>query len=517
MSFTKQQTYRFSEAPIWDMQRSYYEEQGISAWQRDEVPHYITNNPRIGAAYAEIIFGFLQDRAKLGYGSEPVMILELGAGSGRLASHVLNELDELKACAGLKLPSYRYVMSDLAAKNLDYWKQHPQLCSFQKQGILDFAQFDAVQDAELYLTQSGECIRPADLKQPLLVIANYFFDSIPQELLYIDEGLVYECDVTMQIPSNETSLTPSELLSQVNLAYQYRRAAEYEQAAYPYRSVIRQYQQELEDSHVLFPVVGLECLERLNALSQEGFLLLTADKGDHRLENWKYAEAPDLIGHGSFSLEANYHAIGHVYEQSGAEVLFTDHRYKQINVGCILMLTDPASYSHTRLAYRRFINRFGPDDFFSLKKWLDEHLNQMELSQLLAFWRLGHYDAEFFLQCRERISELLPAAGEEDANAIRIGIRQMWQSYYPMEGSRDLAMECAELLYEMEAFEDALEFYERSSRKSGACTADTSALYHMAICCYETGNEEEAKGYSLKVLAQDPEHEGAASLCLLLQ
>ncbi|WP_068775888.1 tetratricopeptide repeat protein [Paenibacillus sp. FJAT-26967] len=514
MSSTKQHIYRFSEAPIWDMQRSYYEEQGISAWQSKEVPHYITNNPRIGAAYAEIIFGFLQDRAKLGYGSEPVMILELGAGSGRLASHVLNELDELKACAGFELPSYRYVMSDLAAKNLDYWKQHPQLSVFEKQGILDFAQFDAVQDAELYLTQSGECIRPGDLKQPLLIIANYFFDSIPQELLYVDEGLIYACDILMQIPEGEAPLPPSERLKQVNPEYQYRRAAEYERADYPYCSVIELYRKELEDSHVLFPAVGLECLQRLNTLSQEGFLLLTADKGDHRLENWKYAEAPDLVRHGSFSLEANYHAIGHVYACQGAEVLFTPHRYKQLNVGCVLMLTDPDRYAHTRLAYRRFVNRFGPDDFFSLKKGLDEHLNEMELSQLLAFWRLGHYDAELFLQSTGRISEMLPEIGEEDAYAIREGMQQMWKGYYKVEESRDLAVECAELLFEMGLFADALEFYERSS---GESPAGTSILYNRAICCYETGDEEGARQYSRSVLEQDPTHEGASSLKLLLQ
>ena len=87
-----EQIYRFSESPIWELQRTYYEEQGLKAWQSGEVPLYITNNPMIARAYADIIFGFLQDRSRLGHTSEPVTILELGAGSGRLAFHVLKEL-----------------------------------------------------------------------------------------------------------------------------------------------------------------------------------------------------------------------------------------------------------------------------------------------------------------------------------------------------------------------------------------------------------------------------------------
>ena len=145
MTHRDQKIYRFSEAPIWELQRTYYEEQGIGAWQSEEVPQYITSNPSIAVAYAEIIFGFLQDRAKLGYTLEPVTILELGAGSGRLAYHIVKELCELRDYASITLPPFRYVMSDLAFKNITFWQQHRSLLPFVEQGVLDFAQFDAVE------------------------------------------------------------------------------------------------------------------------------------------------------------------------------------------------------------------------------------------------------------------------------------------------------------------------------------------------------------------------------------
>ncbi|MFD0677790.1 MULTISPECIES: tetratricopeptide repeat protein [unclassified Paenibacillus] len=513
MTRTEPPIYRFSEAPIWELQRFYYEEQGINAWQSEEVPQYITNNPIMALAYAEIIFGFLQDRARLGHTSAPVTILELGAGSGRLAFHILKELCELRDYAGIPLPPFRYILSDLAVKNISYWEQHTSLLPYVQQGVLDFAQFDAVQDTELNLTQSKSVIRPGDLEQPLLVIANYFFDSIPQELLYVDEGKIYECDISLQFPDGPADLSASDKLGKVIPEYHYRRAESYEQQSYPYNDVIELYKQKLEDSHILFPGIGLACLERLSELSQHGFLLLTADKGDHRIENWEYAEPPKLIHHGSFSLEANYHAIQYLFEQKGAQTLFTTHHYSNLNVGCILMLQDPASYANSRLAYRRFVDRFGPDDFFSMKQWFDMHLDQMELSQLHSFWKLGSYDAQLFIQSAKRITLLLPTANEKDLNDIRNGIQRMWDSYYPMEEKHNLALDCGMLLFQMDLYEDALVFYERALKET---EAEAEVLYNMAICCYEVGIYDSSRDYAHKALAMEPEHEGVLDLVMLL-
>lgn len=166
------QRYRFSEAPIWDIQRNYYEEKGMRAWNNDQVPQYITSNPMIASAYAEMLFGFLLDRGHKGQCSEPVFIVELGAGAGRFAYHVLQELRQLIAYAGVTLPPFRYIMTDLAERNVTAWKKHPALQSYVAEGLLDFARFDAVHDTTLNLMVSGTTISEGDLKQPLILIAN---------------------------------------------------------------------------------------------------------------------------------------------------------------------------------------------------------------------------------------------------------------------------------------------------------------------------------------------------------
>ncbi|GIP40590.1 hypothetical protein J31TS4_38700 [Paenibacillus sp. J31TS4] len=511
MTGNNKECYRFSEAPIWDIQRKYYEEEGTKAWNNDQVPQYITSNPMIAAAYAEMIFALLQDQANKGYRADPVFIVELGAGAGRFAYHVLDELCQLRDYAGIALPSFRYIMTDLAMNNVMAWKEHPALQSFITDGILDFAQFDAVHDTVLNLVVSGATIREGDLKQPLIIIANYFFDSIPQELLYIGDGQVYEADVHIDYPERKDSLKPSEWLKQINLQYEYRRAPEYEQETYPYRDVMSLYREQLEDSHILFPTSGLSCLERLNRLSQAGFLLITADKGDHLLDNWKFADPPELILHGSFSLTANYHAFQHVFEQRGALVLFPPHHYKNINVGCILNLDKPMDYPNVRLAYRRCVERFGPDEFYSLKEWVDRHHDSMGLQQLLSFWRLGGYDAEFFIQNTKQISRLLPEANEEEQQDLLRGIQRMWSSYYVMEQRYDVALDAGLILFEMGMYKDSKWYLEQSVQQERDEVVST-VYYCLAICCFELELVEDALGYVRKLLELEPDHEEALAL-----
>lgn len=511
MTDHEQQRYRFSEAPIWDLQRAYYEQKGMKAWNNDQVPQYITSNPMIATSYAEMIFGFLQDRASQGHSSEPVLIMELGAGAGRLAYHIIHELCQLRDYAGIPLPAFRYVMTDLAMNNVMAWREHPALQSFIAEGLLDFAQFDAVHDTVLNLIVSGTTIREGDFAQPIIIVANYFFDGIPQELLYVRDGHIYEADVSVEYPEHMDSLQPSEVLHQISLNYEYRQASEYEQETYPYRKVIAMYQEQLEDSHILFPVTGLSCLERLNQLSQAGFLLITADKGDHLLDNWKFSGPPELTLHGSFSLTANYHAIQHVFEDRGALALFPPQHYRNINVGCIIHMDTPMNYSNTRLAYRRFIERFGPDEFFSIKEWMDNRINSMGLQQILSFWRLGGYDAEFFIQSAKQISSLLPDASDDELQDMLRGIQLMWSSYYVMEQRYDLALDAGLVLFEMEMYGESKRFLEISIHEDEEEIVST-VYYCLAICCLELELVEDALNYIRELLKLEPDHEEALAL-----
>ena len=171
---------------------------------------------------------------------------------------------------------------------------------------LDFARFDAVHDTELNLVVSKTTIRPGDLKRPPLVVANYFFDGIPQELIYVGQARFTRAMLSSSFRSKTTS-SPAEALERMKLAYEHRRAPRYEEDTYPYRDVIAYYQQELEDSHILFPEVGLTCMERLNQLSTSGFMLLRRIK-EIIISIIEVRRTAAINLPWRFSLTANYHA-----------------------------------------------------------------------------------------------------------------------------------------------------------------------------------------------------------------
>ncbi|MFW1950288.1 hypothetical protein ACG907_20660, partial [Acinetobacter bereziniae] len=89
------------------------------------VPHYVTSNPTIANAYAEMALAFWRDRQRLAPQSGPLTICELGAGSGRFAFYFLRRLESLCAEADVPPQAFRYVLTDAADANLAFWRSHP--------------------------------------------------------------------------------------------------------------------------------------------------------------------------------------------------------------------------------------------------------------------------------------------------------------------------------------------------------------------------------------------------------
>ena len=86
-----------SQSLLWQIQRAYFLQAGMKAWQEDVVPSAISSNPVMARTYSQILFGYLRDCFAAAERGEyeldprqPINIIELGAGSGRLAYHFLH-------------------------------------------------------------------------------------------------------------------------------------------------------------------------------------------------------------------------------------------------------------------------------------------------------------------------------------------------------------------------------------------------------------------------------------------
>lgn len=152
----------------------------------------------------------------------------------------------------------------------------------------------------------GETIAPGSLQRPLVVIANYVFDGVAQDLYYFDAERSFRCLVSLIVDEDPATLSSGDLLGRLQYRYDYELLTEPPYEETYLQELLAEYQRTLTDTHLLFPVTGLRSLQRLKSLSKEGLLVLSADKGDHRLSSLYGKPPPCLIHQGSFSLSVNY-------------------------------------------------------------------------------------------------------------------------------------------------------------------------------------------------------------------
>jgi hypothetical protein len=143
------------------MQRRYFRQTGLDAWALGHVPHYVTSHPAMAKAYAEVALGFWRDlKARDMLSSQPLYIIELGAGSGRFAYHFLLQFIALFDAIRDPEDKVCYVMTDFSTDTVSQWRQrlHTELSPFVEQGRLDFAVWDAETDSQLELQSQGICL-----------------------------------------------------------------------------------------------------------------------------------------------------------------------------------------------------------------------------------------------------------------------------------------------------------------------------------------------------------------------
>ena len=496
---------RFSQSHLWQLQRDYFNESGIDAWRSGEVPHYITSNPAVGKAYAELVLAFLRDLSLKGQREETVYLLELGAGHGRLCYHFFKHFEKYYEHSAIPLPPFCYILSDFTEQNLSFWQEHPRLQPYLNLGWLDLALFDAESSENIHLQHTDKTITNKSLAQPLIIIANYFFDTIPQELFHIEDNTIYHGLLSLSSEVDPDSLTTVELIAAVELDYDYQNA---ETPIYAdellFSEILENYRQKLDQTHLLFPHIGLRCLERLQQLFQQGVLLLTADKGVHSLADLDHRPSPALSSHGSFSLTVNYHAFSDYCTRQGGLPLFPRQPQATLDLGCLLFLTEPDTYTETLNAYLRFVNDFGPDDYFSLKKLIEKHYDTLTVRDIMSTLRLSGYNARIFGQMWPRLSQIVSEIDGKQRSMLFLAAARIWDSYYPLGEKTDIAQILGDLLFLLDFYEEAIFYFEMSNI---IYERALETLYKLALCHCLIGQFAEASPLIAELYANDPEDE----------
>lgn len=508
-----EQNQRFSQSLLWKLQRSYFEHQGMQAWSQGDVPQFITTNSFIAKAYSHVVLGFLQDNQSLASSmrehSQPIYIIELGSGSGRFAYHFLKHFLAVLRQSAVKDVSFKYILTDFSMGTLEVLQTHPSLQPFIEQDILDFALFDAERPQDLVLLSSGNVLSAAIVTQPIILLANYFFDSIPQDCFTLQDGQLAENLLTISSVQAEVNLSDPTLLTRLKLDYQNHPISTNYYDDPDFNQILQKYQEHLVNTTFLFPDVGLRCIQYFRNVSDGNFLLLTADKGYVRESDMLDQTPPVIALHGSFSLMVNYHALGEYFRNQGGLVLERPDRFSSLNISASLLGQHPNSYLETIHAFNNAIQQWGPDDFFTLRIGMIEACTALNIKQLLAYLRMSAWDSDVFVDCYSTLHSQLVEMESVDWEVeleLHHAIQQVWNMYYYIGENSDLPYRLGVLTYILGYYVEALEYFEHSLSLHGL---DVDTLYNMSVCYYDQKHWEKALEYIDKVLELDAEHEAA--------
>ena len=519
--YSLEQHQRLSSSMLWRLQRRFFSEQTIDAWRQSIVPHYVTSNTFIALAYAKVVFGYVRDAVRNGQydPGAPLYVLELGTGSGRFSYHFLKCFFSMLERSALSHVAVTFVMSDFSEKNLEFWRKHPSLQAFVEQGRLDFSLVDLSKLQDIALRNSGKILSEGQSENPLVVLANYVFDSIEQDAFYVDDGILHESLISLHSETEEPDPDDVAILERAQTSFS---NVPVQGDYYPepeLNRILDHYRHHLTDTHVLMPAQAIRYLNHLRRISGNRLLLISGDKGYSREDELSSRGVPSVVSHGSISLMVNYHAIGRYVEEQGGTFLTTPQPHQGLHICAALFDTEPVDsttnrFPETGLAFTENICQISPDDFFVLKRFIQGNAKHLSLEQLLAYMRMSGWDAANFWGCYEAFMQHAATAEGALRHEIARMAESVWNIYYSLGEDRDLAFALGSLLYEIDCYREAITYLQHSCRLYGD---DAGTLYNIAMCFYNLGELPQALQFVEESLRVDLAYEPARVMKVSMQ
>lgn len=508
-AFVVESRRRLSESIVWTLQREFYSRAGPQAWKPKGVPSFVTNNAFIARAYARMTVALLRDLLRTGAldGRQPVHVIELGGGTGRFAYLFLRALERERAVLPeLVSVPLRYVLTDLVEANLEKARGHERLRPFVEKGLLDCARYDLEKDDALRLEVSGELVDKGSLRNPPLLIANYAFDTVRHDVYRVRSGLLQEALVTAVSSRQEDALDDPSMLERLTLRWEGEPLSSVHVYEDPLTNRVLAGYARLADTSVLIPTGALRCIRTAMGWSGNRLLLVAGDKCFSAEEELLGRSDPTLAVHGgSFSLTVNFDAIAAWFEAAGGEALRPSRQDFQFKVAAFAAgLPEPLE---TRAAYAREIDAFGPGEYFHLSYTLRKEHASPSLDVLLAAFKLGDWDPEMVVACRQVLTQKAKGAPAWFKQELSRGLDQAWERVFPLH--RNFAMDLAWIALGADQPRQAIRFAQESLRLFGT-TGFGLAVIGLAYATL--GDNASALRYAERALALEPGNKAALQL-----
>ena len=452
-----------SKSALWTKMQEYYNNIGPEAWQDELVPLQISSNKNLAQAYANIIVAQINDwytyNPKAASDSEPFYILEIGTGHGKFGFYVLKSLVSLLNNYSIPLSSVKFIMTDIAEKNIESWEKHPAFKPWVKSGNLDYALFNAMTDQQIVLKNSGTVIKPGSLSKPIFMLCNYLFDSLSHDAFQVRDHKLHEVQIKISSDADW-----AEYFAKAKFSYEYIPVSTDYYADANLNKILANYEQEMENGTFMIPIGGIDCVNMVKQFSKEHLVLLLADKGQASVDLFDDLGEPDISVHGSITLMVNFDALKRYFVNTKGTAILMSNQSVDFQVACFC--TQPKhAIAHTQAAFAQVLSGASPQDIINLC-YVDDEINDnfKNLDQLLAIMNLTLWDPNIFYDMHEMILDRIEEEeiSVEQDKALLAGAAVVWDYFFKLEKTQDLPFALAGLYYALDEYEKALEFYKLS-------------------------------------------------------
>lgn len=508
--FVVQERVPLSRSLLWQLQRDFYDKSGLEAWRDKGVPCYVTTNPFIAEQYAQTVHACLLDSLQnVGFRldkSEPVYVVELASGSGEFGFRFLRQLRQLLATR--PIPGdvrVCFVMTDFTESNLRVFEQQACFQPFLTDGSLDLALFDCESSTRLELRRSGVVLdRTAN---PLIVCANYLFDSLPQDAFWIRDGQLREGTVTLTAAQPVDD--PAQMLERLPQLKRFFNELPVELPFYgepAFDAILQRYLELLEQASFLFPISVLRCLDRLRTLAGGRLLLVAADKGYGHIEELSLDEEPHLEAHGDgcFSFMVDFHALGIYCNSLGGRAFIPSRRDDSLLPAVFLFGGEDAAFPRTARAIDEMLEGFGPCDFLNILHRA-EQAESCDVEQFISLLKLSRFEPGMIVRLGGKLVDDVEHTPEGTREQLIEVLRRAWPNFYPSSGD-DVPLEFGRVFYSLGHYREAIDFYKASLEHLGE---HAITLHNLGLCYRELGRRDLAQGYFERALELNPDDAGS--------
>ncbi len=423
----------------------------------------------------------------------------------------MSDFDQLKH---LKI---KYILSDFARANVDAHLKNPRLKALFDSGMLDISVFRPDTADEISLELSGCVLKKGDFKNPLIVLANYFFDTIKHDAFRVVNGNLQEAKYFLycEEPTADSGELPtfdelrmSERCYACNLPYYNKPAID---------SILDYYRKNLRDSSVIFPIGAMNTVEKLAEIADGKLAVFASDKGFASLQSKQVLglREQEFARHGAISFDVNFDALQRFFQNVGGHALIDSGDHSSL--GFLVGSTWKSNSQLMHHFFRQYIqtrdvcnSSYNLEEFTFAGCEKGEHFVRPYLTNFIAIVQSSNFDPFIFDGAFARLFErLVPELAEMDTEQELEVMELVERTFNNVFNVGNEYFDLAAILEFCMCWQQYQVCLKLALQAHDSLGPSRKFFDYAALACEHLGRKREAHEYFRQSLLLEPNHDWA--------